>query len=487
MTKASVGKMGLGNLGHGASTPPRKDARTAGRPAGRLVGMVAGLALMALAGVAIGDELHLKDGRVLKGELVRQESGFVYFKIDGKSAAEVFSAEDVAKLVRSKPADAAKPEAKPEAKKDEAKPAEATKPVEAKPADAVKAEASTDGKKDEKKDDLAKRAITGRATRVAMLHFGPPPDWKGLVGDMVGLTISASAFKAAIPMLKEDKVDVVVIKINSGGGLLAEMQPFQDLFDNEYEKEFRTVGWVTSAISCAAMSPWTLNEFYMTPEGNIGACTGWSGNLVAMKGVGLERVLAQMERASRAGGRDYRVMRSMQIQEPLSANVDEFGNVEFFQDYTSGSIKLNPPGQILTLNAVDAVRVKFARGVAASFPELMSVMDINEYELVGQKASDFIDNGMRKMHQIEKSVGSLGERFRLSFQAAQSLRGEQNRTERNREVGIARRALEELQKQVKVNPNFRFMLQFPGVGEDGITDEWFVEMYKTLRRIARDE
>jgi hypothetical protein len=464
-------------------------SRGLGRIGGRLAGLAAGLAVLALGAVALGDELHLKDGRVLKGELVRSEAGFVYFKVEGKSTAEVFAAEDITKLVRSKPAETKPAESKPaDERPAAAKPSEA-KPAEIKPVDAKTGERA-DSKDGKKKEDISTRAITGRATRVAMLHFGPPPDWKGLVGDTVGVTISAQAFKDAIPKLEADKVDVVVVRINSGGGLLAEMQPFQDLFEYEYERKFRTVGWVQSAISCAAMSPWTLNEFYMSPEGNIGACTGWSGNLVAMKGIGLEQVIAQMERASAAGGRDSRIMRSMQIQEPLSANVDEFGNVEFFQDYTSGSIKLNPPGQILTLNAVDAVRVKFARGVAASLPELMTVMGINEWELAGQKASEFIDDGMRRMHAIYTSSGSHATRFVLAVNAASALRGEENRTERNREVGIARRALEELEKNVRVNPNFRFMLNFPtfpGVTEDSMTDEWFRQMDRQLRRIARGD
>ncbi len=359
------------------------------------------------------------------------------------------------------------------------KPAEPTK-------DAAKGETpKADKPKTDKKETLANRTIAGRATRVAVLPFGPPPEWKGLVGSTVGITISAKAFKDVIPMLEADKVDVVVVHINSGGGLLAEMEPFQKLFQRDYESRFRTVAWVHSAISCAAMSPWTLDEFYMEPEGNIGACTGWSGSLVAVKGVQLLRVLDQMEEASRMGGRDPKIMRSMQIMEPLSYNVDEFGNVEYFQDMTSGKYVLNPEGQILTLNAVDAVRSRFARGVASNVPELMKAMNINEYEVVGQKATKYLEDFMRRAHRIEKEVGEVALQYRLSLGAAQGLRGENNRELRNIEIGKCRAALNKIRQQIKVNPNFSFMLA-GGFGVGELNDEWFDENERLLKRLVQD-
>lgn len=350
------------------------------------------------------------------------------------------------------------------------------KPPTEKPADATKPAGKP-------KETLANRQITGRATRVAILDFGPPVSWGDSVDSGVGITITAKSFKEAIPMLEADKVDVVVVRINSGGGALSELDPFQKVFQFEYEPRFRTVAWVHSAISAAAMGPWSLDEFYMEPEGNIGACTGYQGPLIAMKGPGLLAVLEQMRVVSGWGGRDPKIMRSMQIQEPLSANVDEFGNVTFFQDSTSGKIRLNPDGQILTLNAIDAVRVKFARGIAANIDELMKVMNINEYEIVGQKATKHIQDTLRRNHKISVEVGETALQYGLALGAALSLSGENNRDKRAAEVGRARRALAVIKKQCELNNNFRYSLS-EYFGGQNLNEEWFENQEYELKRIA---
>jgi hypothetical protein len=358
-------------------------------------------------------------------------------------------------------------------------------PAAAQPAEKPAPDQPADTKRPDKKpkDTLANRQITGRATRVAILDFGPPVSWGDLVGGTVGITVTAKSFKEVIPMLEADKADVVVIRINSGGGLLDEMKPFQELFQFEYEPRFRTVAWVHSAISCAAMSPWPLDEFYMEPEGNIGACTAYSGPLVAMKDEPLLNVLENMRIASEWGGRDPKIMRSMQIQEPLSANVDEFGNVTFFQDSTSGKIRLNPDGQILTLNAIDAVRVKFARGIASNTEELMKLMNITEYEIVGQKATRHIQNTLRRNHDIDKAVGKTTIEYKLAVGAALSLSGENNREQRAAEVGRARRALAVIKKQCELNRNFRYSLSDYFDGQN-LNEEWFENQEYNLKRIA---
>lgn len=349
----------------------------------------------------------------------------------------------------------------------------------------TKSDGAATGKKDEKKKEgLANRQITGRATRVAFLDYGPPVDMKGDVGNMVGVTISAKAFRDVIPLLEEDKVDVVIFRINSGGGYTLEMEKLQPLFINEFEPRFRTAAWVHHAISAAAMGPWPIDEFYMEPEGHIGGCTEFHSGGIASKGMDLLEVLEQMRQASIQGGHDPKIMRAMQIREPLSVNIDENNNVEYFQDATSGKYVINPVGQVLTLNAIDAVRIKFARGIADTVPELMKAMQINEYVIAGEKATKAIHDFMRRAHRIDKEVGELSVQYRLALQAAFNLRGEDNRDLRGVEVGKARSALAKLRQQVRVNPNFRFHLA-QGFGAE-LTDEWFEEQERLLKRLLAD-
>lgn len=404
------------------------------------------------------DKLHLKDGRVLEGTIVREEKGFVFFriKVGGVSSEQLFTAEQILKIERD---------------------------ADAKAADGKPADGKGEDKKDDSKTDAAKTEASGGAqevvrkpgvSRVAVLNFGPPSSWQGQIGDMVGAIVTAQAFQEAVPMLEKDKVDIVVVRINSGGGALRELEKFYNTFENIYKRKFRTVGWVESAISAAAMSPWCLNEFYFFPNGNMGACTGWSGDLQAMRGVGLEGVLALMEEMSAKANRSPYIMRAMQIDTaPLSVDVDENGNVTWRQD-EDGQRVLNPAGQILTITAQDAVKYGFAKGIASNLDELMKVMKINEWELAGQKATAHVDQSMRDADKAEKRFREVYNKYVLAIEFA---RAQQEQRRRAEFVGQARRALKELQRIYDDNE-----LNALQVGMD---KDWFKEQERILDDLVR--
>ena len=317
-------------------------------------------------------------------------------------------------------------------------------------------------------------ADSSEVTRFAILNFGPPNEWGGDIGSTVGIQISAAAFREVVPMLEKDNVDVVVIRINSGGGMLLELEKFYEVFAEEYKPRFRTVTWIESAISCAAMSPWVLEEMYFMPEGNIGACTAWSGALDAMEGYGLYKLLARMEEISKEAGRDPKIMRSMQIQEPLSCDIDdETGQITWYQS-TEGEYLVNEPGKILTLNSQDAMKYGFGMGVADSKEELAEVMGYEEVEWVGKRAADHIDQVMRDADRTEKRLVEAWNKYGIAIEAALAANDEK---QRGAMVNLARRKLMELRRMINVNPNFVLMY--------GLTDEWFEEQDEQLRQLAQ--
>ncbi|MBX3358251.1 MAG: hypothetical protein KF745_07470 [Phycisphaeraceae bacterium] len=417
------------------------------RLTGTLKSFLLAIAMLAVLAVsprdAMADKLHLKDGRVLDGRVVREIDGHVYFMVVvGKiEHEEFFTKSQVDRIERDAP---------------------------------VASDAkTTDTAEKPRKGNEAGAA--GKATKVAVLNFGPPNSWQGKVDDTVGIEITVKAWKDAVPLLEKDGVSVVVVRVNSGGGLGLEVGKFNDLFQDVYKKKFRTVAWIESAISAAAMSPYVLEEMYFLPEGNLGACTGWFGQLTAVKDLPLEQMLYQMEKASRNAGRNPGIMRSMQITDaPLSYSIDkETGEVKWFQD-TSGDHVLNDGKHILTLNAVDAVNCKFARGVAATLPELMTEMGISEWELTGKAASDLIDESLRKCDETNKKMQEMLIKYRLAVeQAAQ----QQDRQRRGAEVSRARAHLNEIRQAIKVNPNFELL--------QNLTKEWFEEQEELLKRLMR--
>ncbi|MBL8760037.1 MAG: hypothetical protein JNL50_01925, partial [Phycisphaerae bacterium] len=317
--------------------------------------------VLAPAARADKDKIYLKDGRVLEGKITKELDGYVWFLQDnnGITHEEFFKPGDIDKIVRAgEGGDAAKPA-------DEAKPAEKGEP-KAKP-----------------------RA--GDTPRAAILTLE----------DTVGIQFAAKPLKDAIPLLEKEGVNVVVLKVKSGGGLLLEIQRISDVIHKDYKGRFRTVAWIESAISAAAMSSHCLEEIYFMPNGNYGACTGWSGALQAVKGRGLESVLLMMENISARGGHAKEIMRAMQIsgrdevlteleiEAPsgkLSADIDPTtGKVTWYQDH-SGKHILNPVANIyiLTFNAPDAEKFKFSRGTAATKEELAKMMGYQEIEWVGK-------------------------------------------------------------------------------------------------------
>lgn len=412
---------------------------------GLFVGLVAGVAmLLALPHATFAaDKVTLNDGTVIEGEIVREGDGFLFikYKIGSIVQEKLIASSDIKKIER----DAAK-----------AAPKDAKAPA------------------DEKKKDDKPAAPLGSATKVAILNFGPPSSWQGKVDSMVGTVISAQAFKDVIPKLEKAGVQVVVIRVNSGGGLGLEVPKFQELFEKEYKPRFRTVAWIESAISAAAMSPYVIEEMYFFREGNLGACTGWYGNLQNVEGADLEEYMIMMEEASRLGKRDPKIMKAMQVQVPLSANIDEVtGEVTWFQD-TSGQFLVNPGNEILTMNSTQAVKFKFAKGVADTREELAKVMNLPEVEWVAQDATDYVDNNMRENDKSEKTFQNTFQKYGTAVDLAAQI---QDAKMRGGQIAIARRYLSELRRLTKINPNFELMR--------GTNDAWFQRQEEMLRELGR--
>ncbi|HZW06410.1 MAG TPA: hypothetical protein VFF65_04745 [Phycisphaerales bacterium] len=440
--------------------------------------LAVGVALLGATFGVLADKLHLKDGRVLDGTVVRQDGAFVVFNVNGKE--EIFDAAEVLKIEKTEAAkneaktEAPKPEVNPAAPKDEGKPAEPAKDAGAAAGVAV---AKSAGK-----------TLSGKPARIAIIPFGPPQSWKNNkelanVDTLVGGEISVKPWMDIIPLLKKDGVDTVVVQINSGGGYLMEMNRFPDVF-REYKKNFRVVAWVESAISAAAMSPWIINEFYMKPGGHIGGCTGYSGPGVAIKGVELLEILDQMKQLSIEAGRDPLIMRAMQIEQPLSCNIDENGNVTFFGDSTSGSFRINPDGQVLTLNSEVARKIKFSSGTASDRDELAKAMGLSEYQFAGADAVKHMEDYLLKAHKAQAFFIDTALKYILARDAAVQLARNPNDPRFSTELGKARQALNEMKRQVELNPNFPFILGNQ-IGVENMGPAWFAQQEEQLRELVR--
>lgn len=406
------------------------------------------------------DKITLKSGDTHEGTVIKEMEGYIWFKftLGGIEQTKMFTPGEIATLDRDTPAAAV-----------------------AAAGDAPAA-------------DTKKPASAGRpgVPRAAVITMGNGRDDKQ--GDMVGMYMTAYALDEMLPMLEQELGDdgtgVVVLRFSSGGGALLEIQRLSDVIHEKYKRKFRTVAWIDSAISAAAMTAICLEEIYFTPQGNFGACTGYSGRLNAIKDRGLVEVLYMMQKISARGGYDDKIMRSMQIQVPLSCTKLPNGKIDFYPDTTSGEILVNREKEILTFNAVSALEVGFSKGTAKDIDELTKLLGYSELDWVGEdvpgtlwpvsKAEKWNNSYRRQVKIDEDNFQNYVASFNLNIGAAQA---EQDRQSRGRFVNRARQALDKIKNMIRNNPNF--MLFNLGMETEEEYKEWLEKNEQLLRDLMR--
>ncbi len=387
----------------------------------KFIALLAALVLAVSAGFA--DTVVLKDGSKVEGTIQRELDGSVWIKtsIGGIEMVQFILRENIEKIDRTaKPSEEAKP---------------ASNPASAEP--------------------KARRAGVPRGVVISL-------------EGTVGIQMAAKTLEDMIPILEKeigsDGTGIVVFKINSGGGLLLEIQKLSDVIQEKYKPKFRTVSWIESAISAAAMTSHCIEEIYFLPEGNYGACTGWFGALQAVSGEGLEEVLYMMEKISARGGYAPQIMRAMQINEPLSCTIDEqSGKVSWYQN-EEGEYLVNKGDSILTFTAPQAHRFGFSKGTARNLDELTKALGYQEIDWVGEvrpgfiypvsKAEDTMLAFRQKVTDDEERTNEYFVNYQQAFAAAA---GTQDPELRARFVGRARKHLRSIESMVRNNPNFALL------------------------------
>lgn len=379
---------------------------------------------------AQADTLYLNDGRVLEGRVEREGEGFIYFVIvaGGIEHMELFTTAQIKKLERDEDA--------PE-----------------KPANPSGAQANS---------NVSARTIPDGATRVTFISLE----------EMVGPFLNADALRHSVELVKDEKPDIIVLVVNSGGGALTEVQPLSDLIHKELKKDYRVVAWIRSAISAAAMTSLNCEEIYMMREGNIGAAVAFmqtGSGTKALEGEELEQVLVLGERISSRGKRNPLILRAMQVWMELSCDIDENGIVTWY-DNLNGKYIVNPKDRILTLNAVDAEKYGLSRGTADTKEELARLMGLTEWVEVGFKADEYQQQFRANVKTAQARANELMARYNLALQAAGGAGGA-------RYVGQARQIINELRGLVRRAPSMETY--------NGLTKEWFAEREEELRRLAQ--
>jgi len=418
-----------------------------------LAWLVAGAMLLTAALAFAADRIHLADGRVLEGEVLRELDGHIWFRhrINGIQTEQVFAPHDYTRIERE-----AVPERPAERGSDRARPAEAP----------------------------AQRPRDPGTPRAAIVTLGDHEN------NMVGLYITRSILRDITPLLEEEEIDILVLRINSGGGLLLEVPRLTDYIHDELKPRFRVVAWIESAISAAAMTAHVIEEIYFMPQGNYGGATGFNGGTgKAIDGAMLAQTLFMMERVSEKGGYPIEIMRSMQIDEPLSVSFNARGEAVWSQD-EGGQYLVNPRGRILTLNSQDAERFQFSKGTATTPNDLARAMGLQEVIWVGEQVRGVpfpvskAENAMRAFRdRTARNARFLNAKVIQYSEAINTAAGMQDRDRRLRFLGIAERALNELVSTIADNTGHMLFTLGQPTEED--YRQWIRDQQEQIRELRR--
>ncbi len=380
---------------------------------------------------AFAAKVQMKDGRVLEGRIEREGDSFLYLVV---RVGDIEHTEFILKSnVESIERDAEAP-----AKDPVAKPGDPTSKTSARTGEDV--------------------------VRVAFISVGD-----GQQMDMVGPYVNAGRLKAAIDELKDDEPDIVVLKFNSGGGYVAEVEPLSDAIHEYIKPKYTVVAWIQSAISAAAMTSLTCENIYFMSKGNFGAATAFSsgpGGARAAEGEDLEQYLYMMERISERGGYSPLIMRAMQIEQELSADIDSNGVVTWRPDL-KGRYIVNPTGKILTFNANDAVKYAFADGVADTKEDLVrQIVGDKEWVEVGQDADAFAVRTREETFRAELEIVELFQKIQIADNAG--------------DLQKVRRYLNDLRSWAR---RAVVWTEFPAKGAvPPLSDEFFREVEEQIRK-----
>jgi hypothetical protein len=168
---------------------------------------------------------------------------------------------------------------------------------------------------------------------------------------------------------------IIVLHINSGGGLVTEADEIDEVLNRVREKH-RLVAWIEEAISAAAVTAMHCREIYFMNLGSLGSATMFAGDKSA-EGAQLEAWLRRISEISEAGGRNGHLAKCM-VYSPLVVSYTrdpKTGKVTFFED-GSGEKMLSDEKDNLTLTADQALDCGFSQGTANTEAELFEKMQL---------------------------------------------------------------------------------------------------------------
>ncbi len=251
---------------------------------------------------------------------------------------------------------------------------------------------------------------TEAATTQRQVFILPLP---GMVG--VGLR-AAEIAKVEAEADKFGPGQIIVLRINSGGGLLTETDVISEVLTRTREKH-RVVAWIEEAISAAAVTGMHCREIYFMNLGSMGSATAYAGDK-SLEGEALNAWLDRIAVIAEGAGRNGQVARCM-VYSPLVVSYTRdpsTGKVAFFPD-ASGEKMLSDEKDNLTLTSDQALDCGYSAGTADNETQLFEKMQLvpgtfvvnDQGKKIGEAWAKTLANATKQRTSIEQDLALAGD------------------------------------------------------------------------------
>jgi len=279
--------------------------------------------------------------------------------------------------------------------------AQSTKPVPAKPSSATKAGSASTAKKP------APPAAAAEDQEKKQIFILP-------LEGTVGIQLRAKEMHTIKDMANAaGPGQIVIIKINSNGGLVLETPEIQAALMGIRDGGHRLVAWIEKAISGGAFTAMYAPEIYFMKTGTMGSITRIAGRGWVEQGA--QEWEDAVARTCEMGGRSGYVGRAMvHAEDLLSYDVDpDTGKVTFY-DTLQGEHELSNAKENLTFNASNALACKFSSGTADTLDDLLAAMGVPEgqYE-VSEAGNKVFEKWKRTCEKCTEEVPELFRQYSL--------------------------------------------------------------------------
>lgn len=234
---------------------------------------------------------------------------------------------------------------------------------------------------------------------------------------MVGQYFRQDKLKEAIDAARPFDPDVIVLEIDSPGGLLTEIYKMRDYL-SEVRDEFRIVTWIKSAISAAAMTSFNTREMYFRSDGHIGAATAFNGATgVALQGKELEEWLEYARELFVDAGYSPFIAQAM-IKRDYWLSVDVVplpnGDVKItWHDDDSGKEILSRPDENLVLTAHQAKLYGLSHGTADTNEEFARLLHLDGWVEVSDEGRKIMENWFSTVERADKDIPLFSKQLQL--------------------------------------------------------------------------